>query len=343
MSSAPLENSVWRPTANWDTLRTRAQLLTRLRAFFMERGFLEVETPLLSSDVVVDRYIDPLPVVMPPDPRRPDAGPTYWLQTSPEFAMKRLLAAGGEAIFQVAKAFRGAERGPLHNPEFTLIEWYRRDDDLAAGCQLLSDVAEVLLARGPAERVSYRQAFQALLKIDPLTIPVEDLVVTAKRLEVTAPDSLVTSARGLTEAEHLALRDDWLDLLLTTRIMPELGRQRPTILFDYPASQAALARVREETPPVAERFELFVDGIELANGYHELLDPEPLIRRNRHANEVRRADGRPSLPEESRLLAAMQAGLPPSSGCALGFDRAVMIATGAQTIAEVIPFPHEIA
>jgi lysyl-tRNA synthetase class 2 len=298
----------FRPTATLDTLRRRAELIRRTRPFFDSRGFLEVETPLLSHDAVVDRHLDPLSVTLFTDPREPTRGQTVWLQTSPEFAMKRLVAAGMPAIYQIARAFRGGESGRLHNPEFTLLEWYRTGDDYHAGMDLLDELAQALLNRGPAERITFRQAFLQHAGIDPLT------------------------------GEHNQLA---LDRLLVERVEPHLGRQRPTILYDYPADQAALARVRPGDPPVAERFELYVDGIELANGYHELLDPAILRARNQKNNALRAADGKYTLPEESRLLAAMEHGLPPCAGCALGFDRLVMVATGAGSIQEVLAFPSE--
>ena len=318
------------PTADWTRLRLRAQLLDRVRAFFNERNFLEVETPILSHDIVVDRHLDPFVTILNPDPRRPDSGERMFLQTSPEFAMKRLLAAGGEAIYQITRAFRnGGECGRLHNPEFTIVEWYRTRDGLSEGMQLLSDLADALLARGPAEMLAYREAFQRHAGIEPHAAPIEELIAAATRRKIAAPSGLMQDRDGL------------LDLLLVELVEPHLGRGRPTILFDYPASQAALARVRHDPEPVAERFELYVDGIELANGYHELLDAAVLRRRNMDANAHRVGDGKPSLPEDSRLLAAMESGLPPCTGVALGFDRLVMIAAGAQSIDEVIAFPIE--
>jgi lysyl-tRNA synthetase class 2 len=316
------------PTGSWANLRLRANLLSRLRAFFDGRGFLEVETPLLSHDTVVDRHLDPLAVTVFDDPRAPSAGRTMWLQTSPEFGMKRLLAAGAPAIYQVAKAFRGGERGRLHNIEFTIVEWYRGGDSMQAGMQLLSDLADELLGLGPAQSLSFRDAFVQHAGIDPLTADVAALAHAARDQGVCPPAGPVA-----------ADRDTWLDLLLVERVEPQLGRQRPVILYDYPASQAALACVRDESPPVAERFELYVHGVELANGYHELTDPEVLRRRNAQTNRGRSADGKRALPEESRLLDAMQQGLPPCTGVALGFDRLAMIAAGAQTLAEVMAFP----
>jgi elongation factor P--(R)-beta-lysine ligase len=355
----------FRPTATWENLRYRAALLHRLREFFDSRGFLEVETPILSADTVVDRHLDPFCVMMSgqssaasgkspiSNPQSPI--PPHWLQTSPEFAMKRMLAAGAGRIYQVARVFRLDEIGPLHNPEFTLVEWYQPGEGLDEGMQMTSDLCETLLSirhtpcaassekqsncrtvgtrRVPdtwtAERISYGEAFERSVGINPHTADGPQLAAVAKKLGVEAPASLADQDR-----------DGWLDLLLVERIQPHLGQGRPTLLYDYPASQAALARVRHEAgkPPVAERFELYIGGVEIANGYHELLDPAELRARNALANAQRVADGKASLPEESRLLAAMESGLPASVGVALGFDRLVMAAVGAKTIAEVIAF-----
>jgi lysyl-tRNA synthetase class 2 len=302
--------------------------LAQVRGFFARHGFLEVETPILSRDTVVDRHLDPFTTLLNPDPRRPDAGRRLYLQTSPEFAMKRLLAAGAEAIYQITRAFRnGGERGRLHNPEFTMVEWYRVGDDMQQGMQLLSDLSEELLGRGPAEFVSYREAFERHAGVEPHLATVQELVAAAAKQKVAIPSNPAQD------------RDLLLNLLLVEMVEPHLGRDRPTILFDYPASQAALARVKDDPVPVAERFELYIDSIELANGYHELLDAAILRERNARANAQRIADGKSPLPEDSRLLAAMEAGLPACTGVALGFDRLVMIAAGAHSIEEVLPFP----
>jgi elongation factor P--(R)-beta-lysine ligase len=319
----------FRPTASWENLRLRAELLRRLRQFFDDRGFLEVETPILSADTVIDRHLDPfsvspLPMGEGTESRR------MWLQTSPEFAMKRLLAAGGTALYQVAHVFRLDELGPLHNPEFTLVEWYRVGDGMEEGMQLTADLCEVMLRRSPVEQVSYREAFRRHVGIDPHKADGGELAAAARACGIVAPESLAQ-----------ADRDGWLDLLMVERVQPQLGLAWPVLLYDYPASQAALARVRPGDPPVAERFELFVGGIELANGYHELLDPAELRSRNSRTNAERRAAGKPALPEESRLLDAMEAGLPSAVGVALGFDRLVMLAAGARHIAEVIAFPFD--
>ncbi len=283
-----------------------------------------------------------------------------WLQTSPEFAMKRLLAAGGQAIYQVSRVFRRDELGPLHNPEFTMVEWYRAGDGMDEGMQLTSDLCETMLAGcekkgtgsepwrapsgksvsgampvplfspGPAERISYREAFEHYVGLDPHTADGGRLAAAARACGIEPPASLATEDR-----------DGWLDLLMVERVQPHLGVERPALLFDFPASQAALARIRADDPPVAERFELYVAGIELANGYHELLDPAELRARNTQINAQRKADGKTVLPEENRLLAAMQSGLPATVGVALGFDRLVMLAAGAKTIAEVVAFPFD--
>jgi lysyl-tRNA synthetase class 2 len=325
--NANADSNDFLPTATWERLRLRAELLARTRAFFAARDFLEVETPLLSADTVIDRHLDPLSLILPHDPRAVEVGRKLWLQTSPEFGMKRLMAAGGQAIYQITRAFRAGEVGPLHNPEFTIVEWYRQGDAMSEGMQLLSDLAEALLSLGPADRVSYAEAFQSHAGIDPHRAAPEELAAISRRHRISMSAGL---ARGD--------RDDWLNLLLVHLVEPRLGTARPTILYDYPASQAALAKVHGD-PLAARRFELYVRGIELANGYEELVDPEVLRKRNRSANTQRIADGKCSLPEESRLLAAMDQGLPACTGVALGFDRVVMLAGGAHNLGEVQAFP----
>jgi lysyl-tRNA synthetase class 2 len=317
----------WRPTATWKNLRLRAQLLRRTREFFDERGFLEVETPLLSADTVVDRHLDPLTCVLPLDPRQPDRGRKLWLQTSPEFAMKRLMAAGGEALYQITRAIRAGEVGPLHNPEFTIVEWYRAGDTMSDGMELLSDLVSDLLDAGSARQISYRDAFSLATDLDPHVADVAEFARAAEALKLTVPEGIGDD------------RDIWLDFLMSELVAPTLDRDRPTIVYDFQASQAMLAKVRNDDPPVAERFELFYKGIELANGYHELLDADELRRRNEKGNDERVADGKPALPVESRLLTAMDSGLPSCTGVALGFDRVVMLAAGASSLCDVTSFP----
>ncbi len=201
----------WRPAANWDRLRLRDALLRKVRAFFHERGFIEVETPILSHDVVVDRHLDPFQTRLARDPRRPNEGDRLWLQTSPEFGMKRLLAAAGEAIFQVTRAFRNGERGRLHNPEFTIVEWYRREDGYQEGMQLLSDLSETLLGGGPAERITYADAFQRHVGVNPHAAPIDELHAVAAALKLNVPTGFSND------------RDGWLNMLLAECLEQHLG------------------------------------------------------------------------------------------------------------------------
>ncbi|GAB4132942.1 EF-P lysine aminoacylase EpmA [Thermopirellula anaerolimosa] len=321
------------PAASWEVLQLRAKLLRRIRDFFDERGFLEVETPLLSADTVVDRHLDPFRVDIGGGNGAADsASQPRWLQTSPEFAMKRLLASGAEAIYQITRAFRQGELGPLHNPEFTIVEWYRVGDNMASGIDLLGELAVKLLECPPPRLVTYRDVFLEHVSLDPLTAETAELEQAARSRLPAVPESFA-----------LDDRDGWLDLLLSECIQPRLGRGRPVVVCDYPVSQAALAMVRPTDPPVAARFELFAEGLELANGYLELLDAAVLRDRMKSANQWRVRDGKAMLPETNRLLAAMEAGLPRCVGVALGFDRVVMLRAGESEIRRVMAFPFDIA
>jgi lysyl-tRNA synthetase class 2 len=314
------------PSCSLDMLRQRAELLQKIRRFFDDHGFFEVETPTLSHDSVIDEHLDPLRVTLFDDPCKPERGETFWLQTSPEFGMKRLLVAGATAIYQICRAYRGGEKGPVHNPEFTMLEWYRVGDDYAAGRKLLSELTQAVLPCDGVDQLTFREAFQRFACVDPFTASIGEL----------------KAAVGESEAnEHE--RNFLLDRILIECVEPHLGNVRPVVLYDYPADQSALARVRpgdsSGSPAVAERFELYYRGVELANGYHELLDPTVLRERNRRNNERRQAAGKYTLPEKSRLLLAMELGLPACAGCALGVDRLLMVATGARTIQDVLAFP----
>lgn len=315
------------PSASLAALQQRAALLRKLRAFFDERGFLEVETPLLAPEVIPELHIEPIAAG---DLRSPDSGKSWFLQASPELHMKRLLAAGATAIYQVTRSFRGGERGPLHNPEFTIVEWYRAGDDMQAGMDLLDVLSQTLLGTPPALRTTYAASFQQHLGLNPHT-------ATSKQLAAAAAAAGVAVPAGMDRAD----RDKWLNLLLATRIEPQLGRDRPGILYHYPASQSSQAEVVPSNLgyAVAERFELYYRGIELANGFHELTDATELRRRLEAVNVARVADGRRALPMPERLLNAMEHGLPPCTGCALGFDRLAMLAIGADSIGEVMTFP----
>ncbi len=316
------------------TLRQRALILEWIRAFFRGRGVLEVETPLLCAAGAVDAHLDPIRLRCTAGGRR-----TLYLMTSPEHSMKRLLAAGSGPIYQVAKAFRDGERGSLHNPEYTILEWYRPGWDhhalmdeveqLVGGLLAAFGAGEPGGASEPFHRITYRDAFQRALAIDPHRASVDELTRAARRTGAAVPESPPQD------------RDGWLDLLLVNGVQKTLGFDRPAFVLDFPASQAASARIRDDDPPVAERFELYVRGVELANGYHELLDPREQRRRYTEANRMRRAMGKRSLPIDHRLLAALRAGVPESSGVAVGLDRVIMVAVGAGQIDEVIAFPVE--
>jgi elongation factor P--(R)-beta-lysine ligase len=296
-------------------LQQRDALLRRLRDFFFERGFIEVETPLAADEVIPELHIEPFQLA--------DGS---FLQASPELCMKRLLAEGAEAIFQITRSFRRGESGRWHSPEFTIVEWYRTGHDMARGMDLLDELAQATLGTRPARRTSYAAAFQKYVGLDPHTATADQLAAAATRDEIVSP-----------EMEH-ADRDEWLNLLLATRVEPYLGRKRPEILFHYPAAQAALATIMptQHGYEVAERFELYWRGAELANGYHELTDAVELGRRFEEVIAARVAAGRARLPMPERWLADIAGRLPDSTGVALGFDRLVMLATGAETIDEVL-------
>ena len=318
----PSDPALCLPSASIDALKKRCQLLNEARRFLTERGYWEVETPILSRDVCVDRHLEPLIV----ESIQAGAEPPLYLQTSPEFGMKRLLSAGAGDIFQITRAFRGGEVGPLHNPEFTIVEWYRVGGGYGELMDEVGALVGSLLGTPDAERVSYRDAFRRHADIDPFEA--DDRLLCAR-----------ARAEGFADAS--ADRDQVLNFLLAALVEPCLGIDRPTFLFDFPASQAALAKVRSETPPVAERFELYIAGVELCNGYQELTDPIELRRRNAEQNALRTGAGKRPLPIESRLLSAMQHGLPECAGVALGFDRVAMLATGARSLDAVLPFPIE--
>ena len=320
------------PMANLEVLRQRAEIMQRIRRFFDERNFFEIETPILSHDIVVDRYLHPIGISKKEVTGVVgDADEMLWMQTSPEFGMKRVLAAGAEAIYQICKSFRQGEMGDRHNPEFTMLEWYRCGDDMQSGMKLLSEFVEEILQKPATQERSYREAFSWFASVDPFDATIEELKSVARKNGVSIVDHEDND------------RDGWLNLILSEVVEPQLGLESPVIVYDWPESQAALATVRSEDPPVAERFEIYVDGVELANGYHELLDADELVKRNSINNQHRVKDGSHLLPEESRLLEAMKHGIPGCAGVALGIDRLVMLALGANSIREVVAFPFDMA
>lgn len=313
----------WQPDAAPGNLRLRADLLARIRGFFADRDVLEVDTPLMCHATGTDPHLEALVLELAP-------GDWRYLQTSPEFAMKRLLAAGSGPIYQLCKAFRRDEAGQRHNPEFTMLEWYRPGFD---DRNLMNEVAALMAVCLPAStpaadagipRITYRDLFRQHLALDPF---------------VASDDELLACARRYTDPGDTALsRDDTLHLLMALGIEPHL--QEPVFVVDFPASQAALAQITNgpDGKAVARRFELFVAGMELANGYLELTDAAEQARRFAADNGQRQAAGSAVREVDARLLAALNHGLPACAGVALGFDRLVMLAAGAGHIREVLSF-----
>jgi len=304
----------WRPGAPLAMLRRRAEWLATLRGFLDERGIVEVDTPLLARHGVTDPAIESLQATT--------SG--YWLQSSPEYAMKRLIAAGLGDCYQLTRAFRAGEQGRWHNPEFTLLEWYRRGysaDDLMDELWQLTDV---LLGPAPMERCTYQAAFAAAGLPDPLSASTGELVTAAQAHPAACPLPRDPDPREL------------LDWLFSQVVAPQLpGR---CLVTHYPADQAVLARLDPRDPRRAERFELFVDGLEMANGFRELTDARALRERFETDQAIRRARGQPVMAIDERLLSALTAGLPDCAGVAVGLDRLFARAVGARSLAEVIAF-----
>lgn len=316
----------WRPGVGPEVLVRRACLLSRIRQFFAERDVLEVETPLLGTAFGTDPAIEPLATRFV-GPGFPNGRPLY-LQSSPEFFMKRLLAAGSGPIYQICKAFRNGEAGRRHNPEFSLLEWYRPGFDLSGLIEEVTELVRFATAGAPmaARRLSYAELFVEVLDIDPLEADAQGLRECAL-------------ANNLLGAEGMELdRDGWLDLLMSTFIEPRLGRGELTFVTDYPASQASLARLNRHDPRTAARFELYWEGMELANGFEELADAEEQAERFEQENCRRFAAGQQPMPVDDALLGALESGLPPCSGVALGLDRLLMCDLGLDDIDAVLNF-----
>ncbi|MHB0774545.1 EF-P lysine aminoacylase EpmA [Halomonas sp. WWR20] len=319
------ETDGWRPSATVETLRERARLLSVIRNFFQARDVWEVETPILGHGGTTDPHLDALSL----HALTPKGRERLWLQTSPEFHMKRLLAAGSGPIFQLSRSFRDGEVGRRHNLEFTMLEWYRPGVSLAA----LIDETDALIRSvlpldpGPQRLRRYRVLFREQLGVDPFTTPLDAL----RHLAQTRGDLDMTAAE----------RDECLDLLMSVVIEPMLGREGLDVVIDYPASQAALAR-RHRDPEdgawVASRFEVYRLGLELANGYDELTDGEEQARRFAEDNAMRRRLGKPEIDVDRRLVAALRAGMPAGSGVALGVDRLLQLALGKAQVSEVMAF-----
>ena len=323
------EQQDWQPTATIDTLKRRARLLADVRQFFAGRDVFEVDTPILSQAAPAATYLDSFSSHYQP----PGSGPrTYYLQTSPEFPMKRLLAAGSGDIFQIAKVFRNGELGRLHSPEFTMLEWYRPALDYSGLMEEVDQLLQQVASLPAARKMSYHQAFQQYLDLDIEQVEAATLKQTALSSIAGLPDDWQTD------------RDGWLEMLMSELIEPQLAKlNQPVIIYDFPASQAQLARVyqNQNGVEVAARFEVYAGGLELANGYDECLDATELRHRFDKDNQQRQAQNKPVMPIDNRLLSAIENGLPPCTGVALGLDRLMMLINQKHTLNDVLSFGFE--
>ncbi|EFP97065.1 elongation factor P--(R)-beta-lysine ligase [Vibrio caribbeanicus] len=315
----------WRPSADISKIRQRAQVLQKIRQFFCQRNVLEVDTPAMSHSTVTDIHLDTFETHF--------IGPGYasgrklFFATSPEFHMKRLLAAGSGCIYQLSKAFRNEESGRFHNPEFTLLEWYRVGFDHHKLMDEMADLLQLILQCKTPSRMTYQTAFIDTLGVCPLSDPMDKLKSVAYDL------GLEDIARDEED------RDTLLQLLFSIGVETKIGHSDPVFVYDFPASQAALAKISQVDKRVAERFEVYFKGIELANGFHELEDPREQLQRFERDNLKRVARGEESQPIDRHLIAALESGLPSCSGVALGVDRLVMLATASDHIDQILAFP----
>ncbi len=314
------------PSTSIETIKNRALILAAVRSFFNERELFEVETPILSNFGTVDPYIDSFVV------SSQFAKHKQYLHTSPEFAMKRLLAAGSGSIFQICHAFRDGEIGRLHNTEFTMLEWYRVGFSYIELIREVDDLVRMVLRdlsyNRETECITYQAMFNTYLGINPFNATIEQLIACSNQHGINI------------DVESMGdNRDDWLNLLHSHVIEPQLGRGKLTFVMDYPASQAALARISSYDKNVAERFELYIEGVEIANGFQELSDPEEQEERFIAEQEQRKKIGKMDIPYDKNFIAAMNQGLPDCSGVALGLDRLMMFALEFDSIDKVLPFP----
>jgi elongation factor P--(R)-beta-lysine ligase len=314
---------MWQPSCSHDAMKARAECYAQIRAFFMARGVLEVETPVLSQAGATDPLLASIST---------RAREKQYLQTSPEFPMKRLLASGSGPIYQICKCFREAEVGGRHNPEFTMLEWYRPGLSLLQLIQEVSELVEALTGRSGYEILSYRQAFLSHLGIDPFDADLNDL-------QTLALEKAHFESQG--DESHMD-RDAYLDLLLSVCVEPQLGKTSSCFLIDYPASQASLAKTArdEHGQLVAKRAELYIDGIEIANAYDELTDANEQRMRFYHDNRTRNELGLAEVAVDEHLISALPS-LPDCSGVALGLDRLLMIRMGVNNIRDVVCFAHD--
>ena len=317
----------WMPSASIEQLQQRADILALIRSFFYERKVMEVDTPAMSHATVTDVHLHTFQTDF--------VGPGYadgvhlYFMTSPEFHMKRLLAAGSGAIYQINKAFRNEEAGRFHNPEFTMLEWYRPAFDHHQLMDEMNELLKLVLKCDDAERMTYQQAFINVLGVCPLEASMDELRVVAACL-------------GLSDiADVEEDRDTLLQLLFSMGVEEKIGQTVPVCVYDFPASQAALAKINPEDPRVAERFEVYFKGIELANGFHELDNAKEQLARFEDDNTKRKSMGLIEQPIDYHLIAALEAGFPDCAGVALGIDRLIMLAMGEKHIDQVMAFPFD--
>ncbi len=316
----------WQPACDLKQLRERARLLRIIRRFFYQRNVLEVETPLLSSATGTDPHLDFFSSYYHCAPENQE----MFLQTSPEFAMKRLLAAGSGSIFQVCKAFRNGESGRLHNPEFTILEWYRVDFNLD---QLMNEVVELVSEIMPealtsVHKVSYVEVFKQYTRLDPLVFCKQSY--TEYALNNNLPD-----APAICADDHAT----WLDFLFSYIVQPELEQQFLTLVYGYPAIQSSLARINQHNPTLADRFEVFIKGVEIANGFFELADADEQEQRFDREQQQRLDKKLPPVAKDEKFLQALRSGLPDCSGVAIGLDRLLLVLSNAEDLSDVIAFP----
>jgi len=310
----------WQPTTSIEAIKERARMLQSIRAFFAQQNVLEVETPIISSTAITDPQLESFSTQYNQK--------EFYLHTSPEFFMKRLLAAGSGDIYQLSKVFRDDEEGRYHNPEFTMLEWYR----LGFDHHQLMDEMEALITSVMGEkenkfqRLSYQEVFLTQLEIDPFEADINSIKQCAKEFNIETPQGMDDDI------------DMWLDWLMVEKIAPSFSKNAFTFLYDYPASQAALARLDKIDPRKANRFELFYGELELANGFYELTDASEQSARFESENSVRKQRGQKKMPVDHSLLGALEAGLPECSGVAIGVDRLLMVLMNVKHIREVIGF-----
>ncbi|MGF1732476.1 elongation factor P--(R)-beta-lysine ligase [Photobacterium kasasachensis] len=319
----------WQPTASIAQLKQRAATIATIRDFFARREVLEVDTPAMSQATVTDIHLHTFQTeFVGPGYAK---GQTLYLMTSPEFHMKRLLSAGSGPIYQICKSFRNEESGRFHNPEFTMLEWYRPGFDHHALMDEMDELLQLVLGSDQAVRMTYQQAFVDILGVCPLEGSMADL-------------KLAASVLGLNDiAEPEDDRDTLLQLLFSVGVEPKIGQQVPAFVYDFPASQAALAQINPTDPRVAERFEVYFKGVELANGFHELADGDEQLARFEEDNRKRLKMGLPPQPIDHYLVESLRAGFPDCAGVALGVDRLIMLAQQLDHIDHVTAFPINIA